>query len=114
MILPPPNYPIFPGNTAEFVVSVTLSDGVTPFNLTGATANWTAKLWPESPATLFSKAIGTDVLVPAPLTGAIQLWLRPIDTTGLPIGQTIYNYVTVTDPGGNIYTVKEFLILLRP
>jgi hypothetical protein len=109
----PQFYAIFPGNTAPFKVTVTASDNVTPFNLTSSTVNWTGKLWPESAATLFAKSIGADVVIAAPLTGVIQLWLRPLDTGTLNAGQTIYNYVTVTDTLGNVYTVEEFQIFLR-
>jgi hypothetical protein len=109
----PQSYSMFPGNTAQFTVTALLSDGVTPFNLTGATVTWTAKLVPEFIATLWSKSTGADIIIPTPSNGQINLWNRPSDTSGLVPGQSIYNYVTVTDTLGNIYTVEEFLVFLQ-
>lgn len=109
----PPSYPMFPGNTAQFTVTALLADDVTPFDLTNSTINWIGKLVPESSATVFNKSLGADILVSTPPTGQITLWSRPIDTQALAPNQSIYNYVTVTDPSGNVYTIEEFIIFLQ-
>jgi hypothetical protein len=112
-LLPPPNFPLFPGNTAQFVVTALQSDGVTPFNLTSATVVWTAKLDPASTLNIFSKSIGADVIVTTPTNGQIQTWYRPVDTNALLPNNTIYNFVTVTDGSGNVYTVEKYIVFLR-
>ncbi len=109
----PPSYPMFPGDTAQFTVTALLTDDVTPFDLTNATIRWIGKLTPESTATVLNKSLGTDVLVSSPPTGQITLWYRPIDTRALASNQQIYNYVTVTDPAGNVYTIEEFIVFLQ-
>jgi len=110
--LPPPNYPLFPGNTAEFMVQVYQADGVTPFNLTGASVTWTAKLDPAGP-NIFSKSLGADVTIPTPANGQIFNWYRPTDTSAFPPNLTLYNYDTVTDSSANVYTVEKYIVFLR-
>ena|ERR1700680_4376475 len=110
----PTQYAIFPGNTAEFTVTALLADGVTPFNLTGASVNWMGKLAPEFSWTVFNKSSpSSDIVIPTPANGQINLWNRPIDTATLAPYQSIYNYVTVTDASGNVYTIEEFIVFIR-
>jgi hypothetical protein len=113
MSVAPPNYPLFPGNTAEFVVTALQPDGVTPFNLTSATVSFQATFYPGLGIWLFTKAIGADVVIPTPTNGQIQTWYRPTDTLAMAPNQTLYNYVTVTDSSGNVYTVLKYIVLLR-
>jgi hypothetical protein len=112
VMLPPPNYPLFPGNTGQFLVTALMPDGVTPFPLTGATVNWQGTLVPGSEIFIFSKSIGTDVVIPTPANGQITCYMRPADTAAIAGGSTIFNYVTVTDSSGNVYTVEKFIVLL--
>jgi hypothetical protein len=103
---------IFRGDTVQFSDTVTQADGVTPYNLTGASVSFIGALDPGRAVTVFNKSIGADVTVPTPANGVINLWIRPADTSGLAPWALLYCYAIVTDSGGNVYTTKKFTVRL--
>ncbi len=103
---------IFRGDTVQFSETIYQPDGVTPYNLTGATIVFIGALDPSRAVTIFNKAIGSDVTVPTPTNGIINVWFRPADTSTQVAWSLLYCYVIVTDSSNNVYTTKKFTVRL--
>lgn len=89
-------------------------DGTTPFSLVGIDVKFYAKLFPNDVNLFFSKSLSlnpTDVLVPTPTNGIIQVFVRAADIATLAVGVTIFLYVDAIDAtSGNPWNVAKWTL----
>lgn len=115
------------GTSQSFTLTITQADGVTPYNLTGATINFVAAFAPlpvpqvflttPSGLILFNKSAAggagaPPVQSPTPTNGQVTVWFVPADTSNMPGWYLLYCYVIVTDSSGSIYQIKKFTVRL--
>lgn len=88
------------GDNTNVTLTITQSDGVTPYNLTSCTLNFTA----IQNVYLTTPVLTKVATITNATAGLAQLSFVPADTTGL--NNTPYNYnIQLVDSGGNITTL---------
>lgn len=94
---------LYRGESVGGYVELYNNDGVTPINLTGATARLTLRTNPTADPPIATLAISDGLTIPTPTTGRINI--VPTNTQwGLMAGKTLTFDLEVTYSGGVIVT----------
>lgn len=109
------NFSIQRGTDKEFQVQVLQADGITPFSLAGIPIHFYAKLNQSDTTYVFFKTIALnsgDILVPNPVNGIIQVFVRAADYASIAVGTTMFFYVDVVNAAGGTQNVAKWTVTI--
>jgi hypothetical protein len=97
------DFGIYSGNSPTISITVYQSDGVTPLNLTGMTAQWRlCSLFDPTP--IVTKTVGAGISILNAAAGTVAISLTTADTDNLG-GQPYRHELEIIDGAGNRTTV---------
>lgn len=101
------------GDTLSFKAEIKV-DGA-PFNLTGYDVKFTAKWSYEDTAVMFTRAIGTGIVVTDAVNGKITVSFARTNTSSLPPYDVSLVYdVSIDDGAGQEFSVLRGNLYVRP
>lgn len=102
---------MFRGNTKKF--NLTVTQGSTPVNLTGAGLWFTVRRCPGG-TQVMQKSVGAGITLTDAAAGLARVTIDPADTTSLPSAPISMAYDVEYEAGGEVYTLVTGELVVHP